>query len=334
MSIPRVRTCSPILCSLAVAAGCASAAPPAPDAAPSPFPTSPAGTFALSSQLELRPPSAAAPVLAVLRSATDGPDDPTRFLVDRMIACLPDGTVKSLATQVAPYLAAYLNARLADTAPRLVPGLAALAGGLDRLATHLETVESLRIDRDGVAVRTITGVRFALGGAVVAARFADTGLPDITATARVSLDATGRLAIADHVHRLPYGAVLRLGLERAVVPSIEPAARDLASALAAVVECDRVGAVLAERVGLGAPAIYRAACRAATTAIAGELAARLAEIDEAALALEVIGVADAIDLDGDGAMDEVRAGRWSGAVVATGAREPIDAGAFMAARAP
>lgn len=326
------RPSSLALCSLAVIASCAGSSPPPPDAAPAP-PTSPAGSFAVTSTFDLRPPAAAAPVFATLTAASDGPDDPTRFVVDHLVASLPAGTVKELATAAAPYLAAYLNARLADLAPRLAPGLAALAGGLTRIAGHLETREAWQLDRTGAGVRTITGVQFALGGATTAVRLADHGLADLAVGVRVALDPAGRVTIAGHDHRVPYGALLRIGLDRVVVPSVEPGARDLASALAALVDCERLAAAIAVRIGLGAPTIYRAACRAALTAIASELDARIAAIDATPLALEVAGSADAFDDDGDGRIDQLRAGRWIGAVVAGADRAPLDAGTFTASAA-
>ncbi|MEO7733575.1 MAG: hypothetical protein ABIY55_21610, partial [Kofleriaceae bacterium] len=152
---------------LTFAAACGPDAATTPDAAPLPppppppsmIPSSAAGSFALTSELALAIPDEAEPMIATLTAATDGPDDPTRYLVDRMIATLPDGTLKTIALSAAPYVAAYLSARLDDVAPRFAPGIALLAGGLSRIATHFGTTETLRIDKAGTAVRTITGVR-------------------------------------------------------------------------------------------------------------------------------------------------------------------------------
>jgi hypothetical protein len=45
----------------------------------------------------------------------------------------------------APYVAAYLNARLVEIAPRFVAGLDGIAAGVARIATHLGTLETLQI---------------------------------------------------------------------------------------------------------------------------------------------------------------------------------------------
>jgi hypothetical protein len=333
----RRSSCSLALVTLVRLAGLASCGP-APDAPPDArgdaVPTSPAGRFTVTSTFDVPVPAIAVPVIAALTAATDGPDDPSRYLVDRMIATLPDGTVKTIAAGVAPYVAAYLNARLATVAPRFATGIDAIAAGLDRTATHLGTTETLEIDAGGAAIRTITGVRFELGTAVTSVRLADAGLGDLAVATHVALDATGRLAIADHAHALPYGALLRLGLARAVIPGVEPTAHDLAGALATLLDCDQLGAVVADRVGLGTAALYATACRTAMTVIASEIDAKLAAFDDTPIVLEVAGVATGVDRDGDGTMDELRTGRWSGSLHAVGDGDPISAASFAGVKAP
>ncbi|HEU4727109.1 MAG TPA: hypothetical protein VFT22_04450 [Kofleriaceae bacterium] len=298
------------------------------------IPTSPAGRFSVTSTIEFGVPPPAAPVIAELIAATDGPDDPTRYLIDRMVETLPDGTVKEIAIEAAPYVAAYLNSRLAEIAPRLTPGINAIAGGLSRVAGRLETSETLVIDASGGAIRTITGARFEISGTALVVRFADAGLADLTATTHVALDAAGRVTFSDHSHAVPYGDLLRLGLDRAVIAAIEPMARDLAGALGALVDCNRLGALLDDRVGLGGPELYATACRAAMTAIASEIYARIDAIGDSPVALEVTGTADGVDVNGDGSMDELRAGSWSGSLSAGAAREPLGAASFAGQRAP
>ena len=327
----RICSCSPTVAFLIHLAACG--AQPAPDAMPdavpdaSTVPVSPAGVFAVTSTLDFEVPPAAVPVLAMLSAATDGPDDPARYLLDTMIAALPDGPVKTIAQGAAPYLAAYLRDRLDDLAPQLATRIAAIADGLARIAGHLGTTETLQIGGDGAAIRTITGVRFDLGAAPVTVSFADGGLPDIVSSLHVALDASGRLMLGPHTHGWPQGGLLRLGLDRAVVVSVVPGARDLAGALAALVDCDRLGALIADRIGVGTASPYRVACRAGMIAIASEIYGWLAAIDDAPLIVDTVGTATGIDRDGDGTMDDVRAGIWSGALRSESSEEPL-AGRF------
>jgi hypothetical protein len=164
--------------------------------------------------------------------------------------------------------------------------------------------------------------------------FAEGGLPDITVGLHVALDSTGHVKLSQHAHRLPYGALLQLGLDRAVVVGVEPTARDLASALGALVDCERLGGLVADRVGLGSATLYSAACRAGMTAIASEIEAQIAAIDDTELGLDVSGAATGFDVDGDGTMDELRAGSWSGALYSDAARDPIAAASFTGKEAP
>lgn len=330
MSMHSIR-CHALL-SLAIAGlvACGGAPPSlAPDAPPSTIPTNPVGVFAVTSTMDFHVPGAAAPALQALLAATDGPDDPARFVVDRLVALLPDGSVKTIADAAAPLVAAYINARLSELAPHLMTGLDGLAIGLARIATHLGTVETLRIDSGGTGIRTITGVRFEVGNAVTVVPLASAGLTDLAAGVRVTLDATGRVAISEHEHALPYGALLRVGLDRAVAPSVAPAAGNLAGALGALLDCERLGGVIANRVGLGSATLYGAACRAAMTALAAEVDAQLAAIDRTPLGIEVAGTAMGYDGNGDGVMDELVAGRWTGSVYTDSDREPIDAASFI-----
>lgn len=331
MSSRIARCCGVSLALVVIACG---GPPPAPDAALPALPTSPAGAFAVISTFDLRLPAAAQPAMAALTAATDGPDDPSRYVIDRMIDTLPEGTAKTVARTLAPYVAAYVNARLVELAPRFVSGLGGIATGLSRIATHLGTVERLQIDPGGTGVRTIQAVRFEVGGAVTVVHLADAGRADISAALRAVLDATGQVALSEHAHALPYGAILRLGLDRAVVPSVQPGAHDLAGALGALLDCARLGAMVADRVGLGSARLYGDACETAMTAIASEVDERLAAIDETALGIEVAGTVHAIDRDGDGAIDELTGGRWTGAVYTGQVRELIDAASFSGAATP
>jgi hypothetical protein len=323
-------------CGLVLAA-CGPSGAAAPDAPVSTVPTSPAGTFAVTSTFDVPVPAVAAPVITTLTDATDGPDDPSRYLLDRMIASLPDGTVKTIAAQAGPYVAAYLNTKLATVAPNLVSGIDQLASRLDRIATHFGTTETWVIDDAGNATRTITGLQFDLGGPMTTVRFADAGRADLVIDTHVAFDAGARLAIGDHMHALPYGAWLRLGLDLAVIPGVVPAAHDLGAALAALLDCDQLGTLIAGEIGLGAPALYATACRTAMTLLASELDGKLAALDAAPMTLEVVGVANGVDTDGDGTMDQLAAGSWTGtlhgagATGATGAPgpdEPISGASF------
>lgn len=326
MSNHRLSSISFLLVAL-LASACSDATPaPAPDGAVA-VPIDPTGRYAVTSSVSLASaPSAAADLLGELIAATDGPDDPSRYLIDLMIERLPLGTTKSYAAALAPYIAAYVNQRLAMVAPNFVDGARALSTGLARIATRFGTSETFDIASDGprvegddyvaeshTVVRTITGVRFDLhaGRDVADVRFAPLGLPDITAHTVAMID-DDRLTIVRHATALPYTRMLRLGLDFAVIPDVVPAAHDLAQALASLVDCDQLGVEVADYVGLGSASFYATACTLGLTALASRIYERIDAIDAASVPLEVSGEAIAVDKTGDGPMDAIASGTWTG----------------------
>jgi hypothetical protein len=331
---------------LVAASGACSDDPPpfAPDGSVAALPIDPAGRYQVTSTFSLAsPPPAALEALAELTAMSDGADDPSRYLIDLMIARLPDGTVKTYASAIAPYVASYVNQRISQVAPRFVDGSRAMASGLMRIAQHFGTTETFDIASDGPRVeaddhvaegkwlaRTIVGLRFDLHGGrdVADVRFGPLGLPDIATRSVVMLDGTmlggavahapDALSITKHTVALPYARMVRLGFDFAVIPDVVPGAHDLGQALVALVDCDRLAAAVAECVGLGSPSFYATACSAGLGAVATKLYARLDTIEGAALPLELAGQARAVDTNRDGAMDAVSAGTWSGAFATVG----------------
>ncbi len=293
---------------------------PASDAGATPVPIDPAGRFSVRSSIALAaPPVAMTGVLAELEAATDGPDDPSRYLIDLVIERLPDGHIKTFATQLAPYVAAYVNAQIGAAAPRFVPGVRVLVDGLARTAQQIATIERLEIESGGRAFRTIEGLRFD----TVAVYLADVGLADVTVMTNVAVAGEG-LVIASHTAGIAYGPLVRLGLDRGIVGTVVPGARDLAGALRGLVDCDRLGALIAEAIGLGTAGLYASACTVGLTNVAARIYDRLPAETAMPLALEVAGTARAIDHEGDGTLDAIVDGRWIG----TFDRAPIGAAIF------
>jgi hypothetical protein len=325
------------------APACADAAGPMMPPDPVSVPIDPAGHYALTSSLSLASvPPPAVHVLSELASATDGPDDPSRYLIDLMIDRMPEGGWKTSALALAPYFAAYMNNHLAQVAPRFAPGARALAAGLERIAQHVGTIETLDVTNDGELTgdtnrgdasrddasrgdasrseaivsaslrRTLVGLRFDVDGRDVAdVRFAPLGLPDIATKAHATL-AGDRFTIDRHALALPYTRLLRLGFDFAVIPSVVPGAHDLGQALEDLVNCDALGVLASDWMGIGSPEFYASACRIGLTALAAKIYSELETIDPASLSLALDGVADAVDADHDGPMDAIDRGLWTG----------------------
>ncbi len=280
----------------------------APDAAAVPVPIDPAGSFALRSSIALAAlPTAMTQVLGDLTAATDGPDDPSRYLIDLVIDRLPDGQIKTFATSLAPYVASYVTLRIASAAPCFSPGVRMLVDGLARTAQRIATIEHIEIDRAGRMERTIEGLRFD----TVDVHLADVGLPDVTVSTNVHVAGEG-IVIGAHSAAIAYGELVRLGFDRAVVPSVVTAARDLAGALNGLVDCSKLGELIAEAIGIGSASLYGGACTVGLTTAAAEIYAQLPALGAPPLTLTVAGTARAIDHEGDGRMDAFEDGRWIG----------------------
>jgi hypothetical protein len=161
--------------------------------------------------------------------------------------------------------------------------------------------------------RSIVGVRFErrAGRELADVRFAPLGLADVTTTSRAMLDGE-RLLIERHGAALPYAALLRLGLDEAVIPDVVAGVHDLAQALVVLVDCEQLGTVVAEYLGLGSPTFYASACSVGLTALAARIYDRIDAIEPALLTLEVAGEARAVDADHDGPVDSIASGAWTG----------------------
>lgn len=264
-----------------------------------------------------------AAILADVRAATDDPDDPARFLVDRLIAQLADGRTKTIATDLAPFLAAYLDARLAETSPRLLPGMHAVSDALARFSQEIDPIEELRI-----VPRNATGSAVPQGGAGDhAAALAITGLRigkldvplALGGIAEPAVDthvtyAAGALMLAEHELSLPYSRLVRLALDRGIIPAVDPHAADLPTLLVDLVDCDHVGATMAEGIGVGPASLYADACVVALRAVAAEWYEHLDALDDMTVDLVVSGDARALDLDRDGHLDAIANGIWMGSL--------------------
>ena len=183
-----------------------------------------------------------------------------------------------------------------------------------RIAQRFGTSETLDIAADGTLRRTIVGLRFdrRAGREMAEVRFAPEGLADVTTQSHVVVDGD-RLTIERHAAALPYTALLRLGLDQAVIPDVVAGAHDLAQALVVLVDCGQLGSAVSEYIGVGSPAFYASACSVGLTALAARIYARMDAIEPVMLSLDVAGDGRAVDADHDGPMDAIAGGVWTGA---------------------
>jgi hypothetical protein len=298
----------------------------APDPAPAPMPRplDVTGTYAMRSTFDLATnmPGTAGTVVNTIIGATDGTDDPTEWIVDQLIARLEDGPVKSVLATAKIFLVGYLNEKLLEFAPDAFSTLVQVGNDVGVIARQFGLRETLTLTRTAegyTAVRTITGVHFQLDNQDTELVFASYRLPDVKVSGvAITMDDSGQLAIAAHEVPLAYGQLVRLGLDAAIIPLIDPEAHNLNELLAHLIDCERIGALVAEGiedligVPIGSPQLFTTACGLGLTAGAGFVYAKIADIDSAALTFGVSGTARATDKDHDRTIDAIQTGAWAG----------------------
>jgi hypothetical protein len=324
----------------AAAAGCAAdvTAPPDDPTDPTnpdnpdnqPVPQSPTGKFAMTSTFDLATnmPGTAGTVVNIFISATDDPDDPTKFIVEKLVGALPDGSIKTNLQSAIPFVSGYLNDRLLMWAPDLVTKVVKLGDGFGQIAHNFGMTGTLDIAANGKAVHTIDGLHFKVDTTELDFPFADYHMDSIKAAGvDVALSTTGKLTIGEHQLPLSYGKALRIGLDEMVIPMIDPDATTIADVLHDAIDCQAVGQYVYDAVGFGSPSTFESACNSGLTAGGGFIYNQIDNLDSSALNFTISGVARGVDKDKNGTMDDVQTGSWTGTLTYATTPAPLAPGA-------
>lgn len=334
-----------------VAAGCAAEAP---DGGPN-DPTNPddpsdptnrldaSGSYQMRSRFDLatNAPGKVGDAVRTIIDITDSPDDPSLWVLERVIEKMPSGSAKNFANSAKPYVAGYLNDRLLDFAPDLVSKFIAIGNDFGQIAKNFGLNEMLEVAQtsDGyVAVHTALGTHFTIDGVESDHNFADFQVANIvTSGVGVMLDQSGKLTIADHKLGLTMGKVLRVGLDGAIIPAIEPTAKNLGDVFVQNVDCVRVGIhirdALERAFGYGGSASqWQGACVSGLGAAAQFVYARIDAIDSSALEFSLVGEARGIDKNGDKKIDSIQTGAWTGNLSYAGTPAPLAGATFYGER--
>lgn len=301
------------------------------------LPVDAAGTYQLQSKLDLAAsaPGTVGDVINTIIDITDDPEDPTLWVLDQAIDAMPSGVLKTALKNAKPYVAGFLNDRILDLAPDFVGVAVQLGDNLGQMAKGFGLNESLVVSGAPGAYTgrlVIVGAHFKIDGIESDHAFADHDLADIPLDGvGVTLDA-GKLGIGDHQFPLSYGQVLRLGLDGAIIPLLEPSARSLNELFASKINCPLIGQLIASAIGLGGASTYASACTSGLNRAASYIYGKIAAIDGTAMQLELAGAARAIDRDRDGAIDTINTGAWTGAVTYGSAAAPLEGATFFGSR--
>jgi hypothetical protein len=327
-----------------ILAGCAAEPPRGGDAeddgdgdgpADPAIPLTAEGTYEVRSVFDLGTslPGTAGAIATYFIEATDDPEDPTLFIVQRVVAALPDGAIKSALRAATPLVAGALNDRLLEVAPDFVSTVVEVGDALGQVVHGLGTTERLEIASTGAAIKTVTGLHVTIDNLTHELAFRDYALPETRiAGLAVTLSPAGQLALSDHRVPLRYGQLLRLALDEAILPWIDPSVTHLGELFGRIVSCAAVGALIYDAIGLGSASTFEAACTGGLNAGAAALYARMAGIDAVALELSLAGAARGVDRDRDGKLDQILTGTYTGSVRYSGQPSPLGAARFSGAR--
>jgi hypothetical protein len=300
-----------------------------------PVPTTPEGKFSVTSDFDIatNAPGTPGQILNYFIQATDDSDDPTKFIVDKLIEALPSGTVKNIVKGAAPFVTGYVNDRLLSVAPDFVSKIVEAGDKLGQITHHFGTTEVYEITAGGQATKTITGLHFKVDNVDLDFAFKTYNIPETKVTGlQVTLDKSGALKINAHTVGMKYGQVLKLAIDQAVVPMIDPTASNLPELLHNYVNCAAVGQYVFEAVGIGSASTFEGACNQGLNLAGTALYQQLDKLDTQALEFGLTGAARGVDKNKDGKMDDILTGTWSGTLTYIGQQAPLATAKFFGSK--
>lgn len=272
---------------------------------------------------------------------TDGAADPADWILEQVIAKMSNSTLKSLLNGVRPFVAGYINDRLLQIAPDFVTTILQVGQDFGQAARNFGLNETLDVTgAPGSYSSTVSanGVKFKIDNVETNISFADHSIAPVTAAGvPVVLDATGKLDIGEHKLPLSYGKILRIGLDEVIIPALDPTATNLPSLLANLVDCQAVGQAindaLVSQFGFGGGSgTWATACSAGLVLGSQVVYTKINEIDGSALEFGLVGVAKAVDTNGDSKVDNIQTGKWTGTLSYGGTPAPLSTATFIGTR--
>lgn len=302
-----------------------------------------AGKYQVQSNFDIAtnmPGSVGAATNAII-NMTDGPADPTEWILDQIIAKMSSGTLKSALQTAKPFVAGYLNDRLLQIAPDFVTTMRQAGNDFGQMARNFGLNEELEIaGSTGAYTGTVraVGVHFKVDTVETDFNFADFQMAAVEAPGvAIGLDITGKLDVGEHKLPVSYGKVLRIGLDKMIIPMLDPTATDLNSLLTHLVSCPAVGQAindaLVSQFGFGGGAsFWQSACVGGLQFGSAAVYGKITSIDASALEFGLTGIAKGLDTNNDSKMDKIQTGAWTGTLTYGGAPAPLSTATFFGQR--
>src|SRR6185369_4492146 len=115
-------------------------------------------------------------VVNTIIAATDEPTDPTKWVVDQIIAKMPNGTLKNVISGIEPFVVGYLNDKVLQFAPDFVTTFKQVGDDFGQMAKKFGVNETLDVTKSGsdfMSVDTATGIHFKIDTIETDLAFAD-----------------------------------------------------------------------------------------------------------------------------------------------------------------
>jgi hypothetical protein len=296
------------------------------------------GTYTMHSSFDIASnvPGTAGTVVNTIIAATDDPNDPSKWVLDQLINQLGSGVVKTALQYGEALAVGFLNSELTSIAPDFVDTMILVGKDLGDISKNFGLNETLTLTGSGTsytATHTVTGAHFKIGNQELDFALTNYGLQNIVVdNVAVTMDSTGELTIAAHDIPLSYGQVLKMGLDGAIVPLIDPTAHNLNDLLTHLVDCNAVGSYLADDIGFLSAATYAGFCTAGLNAAAGFVYSKIDAIDGSALNFNLAGTVRGMDTNNDRQIDTLVTGSWTGMLSYGSAPSPLAPATFFGAR--
>jgi len=299
------------------------------------------GTYTVHSTFDLATnmPGTAGTVVNTIIDATDGGDDPTRWLVDQILDQLPPGTPRTLLEGAEALGVGALNVELKKLAPDFLSTLIQVGQDFGDLAKHVGLDETFTLTQGSAAgsytaAHSVVGLHYQLGNQNGDLLFANYQLSDVVVgSVAVTMDATGQLTIAAHDLPISYGRLLKIGLDAAIIPMIDSSAHGLGDLFHRVLDCKAVAQKIADAIHFSSAAgTLESACSAALDAAATLVYTQIAAIDSTALRFSINGSARAVDRNNDRQIDQIQTGTWAGTLAYGATPTPLLPATFSGER--
>ncbi len=293
------------------------------------------GAYDLESAIDLGDGfvSTLGPGLGTLTDLIDSPNDPATFLIDRLLLEINQPALSTALGFLRPGIDSALNEQLLRLAPNLLGNLRRVGMELGRVAREMRfgstmmvaEVATLEPVHELTMTHTITTVMFTtsagmrvsfpitMAGVTPPAAVGVGGRIENPALTGGRAEDPSKLLIDLHAIDYPLEPVVRLAIDRVILPELFPGATSLGGILQSQVSCMDVGAWLNTNVGFGGVATWQSFCDSALQAVGTILENELsAWLTGASGALRVSGNAVVNDANADRFIDTLTAGNWNG----------------------